>query len=126
MDLILTIHSINRWLIAAAAAAAGVKFIIGWLGYRSYQPVDRVLMRGLTGLMDLQVLLGIILLIGLGIVRYQIDHAITMFIAVVILHLSTLWRNAPDNVKFRNNLLAIIFSVIALVLGVSVLPQGWI
>ena len=126
MDAILIIHSINRWLIVVVALAAAVKFAIGWLGRRDYQPIDQTLMRGTTGLMDLQALLGIILLIGLGIENYRIEHAVTMVIAIVILHLSALWRNASDGVKYRNNLLAIVGSMIAVVLGVLVLPQGWL
>lgn len=125
MDIILTIHSINRWIIVAVAVVAAVKFAIGWIGNRSYQPVDRMLMLGLTILMDLQLLLGIILLVGLGLVRYQIEHAVAMVIAVAILHLSARWRKAADTIKFRNNLLAIIFSIIIIILGVSLLPQGW-
>ena len=74
--------------------------------------------------MDLQALLGIILLIGLGIERFRIEHAIIMIIAIVILHLSVLWRNKSDYVRYRNNLLAIVVSMIVVVIGVGVLPQG--
>ena len=124
MDLILTIHSINRWLIVASALVTAINLIIGWLGRRTYQPITQRLMRGVTGLMDLQALLGIILLIGLGIERFRIEHAIIMIIAIVILHLSVLWRNKSDYVRYRNNLLAIVVSMIVVVIGVGVLPQG--
>ncbi len=126
MDVILTIHSINRWLIVALALATAVKFLLGWLGRRNYLPVDQVLMRGVTGLMDLQALLGIILLVGLGIERFRIEHAITMIIALAILHLAVIWRSRSDKIKFRNNLLAIVVSMIAVVVGVGFLPQDWI
>jgi hypothetical protein len=111
MDVILTIHSINRWLIAAIAIIAAVKYTIGWLGRHDYQSMDQVLMRGITGPMDLHALLGIILLIGLGIEAYRIEHLIAMVMAIVILHLSVLWRNASDGVKYRNNLLVILLSM---------------
>ena len=78
------------------------------------------------GLLDLQVLLGIILLIGLVTARFQLEHAFTMFIAVVLAHLSIRWRNGEDPVKFRNNLLVIIADMILIFLGVSLLPQGWL
>ena len=126
MDLILTIHSINRWLIVALALVTAINLIIGWLRRRNYRPITQRLMRGVTGLMDLQALLGIILLIGLGIERFRIEHAIAMIIAIVILHLSVFWRNKSDNVKYRNNLLSIVLSMIVVVLGVGVLPQGWV
>ena len=126
MDLILTIRSINRWLIVALALVTAINLIIGWLRRRNYRPITQRLMRGVTGLMDLQALLGIILLIGLGIERFRIEHAIIMIIAIVILHLSVFWRNKSDNVKYRNNLLSIVLSMIVVVLGVGVLPQGWV
>ena len=89
-SIVLTIHSLNRWLIVIVGIVAVVKFLIGWLGNKEYQSMDRGLMSGYTGLLDLQLLLGIILLITRGIVGYQIEHAITMVIAIVLAHLARL------------------------------------
>ena len=74
MDFVLTIHSINRWIIVVVAVIALIKFLIGWLRSSSYQPADRGLMAAYTGLLDLQLLLGLILLIGLGLERFRIEH----------------------------------------------------
>ncbi len=125
MDFIQTIHSINRWLIVVIAVVALIKFLIGWLRSSSYQPVDRGLMAGYTGLLDLQLLLGIVLLIGLGLERFRIEHAVTMLIAIILAHLSMLWRDKADKVKFRNNFLAILIGMLLIIAGVAVLPQGW-
>ena len=125
MDIVLTIHSINRWLIVGIGAIAAIKFLIGWIRSSSYQPADRGLMSAYTGLLDLQLILGIILLIDRGLGRYQIEHAITMIIALVLAHLSRLWRDKEDKVKFRNNFLAIVVGLLLIFAGVSVLPGGW-
>ena len=125
MDFLQTIHSINRWLILVIAVVALIKFLIGWLRSSSYQPVDRGLMAGYTGLLDLQLLLGIVLLIGLGLERFRIEHAVTMLIAIILAHLSMLWRDKADKVKFRNNFLAILIGMLLIIAGVTVLPQGW-
>ena len=36
-SIILTIHSLNRWLIVIVGVLAAGKFLIGWLGNREYQ-----------------------------------------------------------------------------------------
>lgn len=125
MDFVQMIHSINRWVIVVVAAIALIKFLMGWLRNAPYQPADRGLMAGYTGLLDLQLLLGIILLIGLGLSNYRIEHAGTMLIAIVLAHASRMWRDKADTVKFRNNFLAILVGLLLIIAGVAILPQGW-
>ena len=125
MGFVQMLHSINRWIIVVIAVIALIKFLLGWLRSQEYQPADRGLMAAYTGLLDLQLLLGIILLIGLGLVDYRIEHAVTMLIAVILAHLSRLWRDKPDKVKFRNNFFAILVGMLLIIAGVFVLPQGW-
>lgn len=131
LDIIQTIHSILRWAIVLIAAVAVIKFAIGWLGKQAYQSVDRGLMSGYTGLMDLQLLLGIVLFIvwwvqSNELLRFRLEHAITMILAVFVAHLTMRWRGAADNVRFRNNLIAIVVSLLLVVAGIFVLPQGWL
>ena len=125
MGFVQMIHSINRWIIVVVAVIALIKFLIGWLRDQEYLSRDRGLMAAYTGLLDLQLILGIILLIDLGLVGYRIEHAFTMMIAIILAHLSRMWRDKPDKVKFRNNFLAILVGVLLIVAGVFVLPQGW-
>ena len=125
MDIILAVHSINRWLIVLIGVIAAIKFLLGWLTKSNYQPVDRGLMSAYTGLLDLQLLLGIILLIFGGVEQYRIEHAVTMIIALVLAHLSRIWRDKPDPVKFRNNFFAITLGLLLIFAGVSLLPLGW-
>jgi hypothetical protein len=125
MDIVLTIHSLNRWLVVAVGVISAVKFLVGWLGKSNYQPLDQRLMTFYTILLDIQLLLGIILLFSGPLVRYRIEHAITMIIALVLAHLSRLWRDKEDPIKFRNNFLAIAIGLLLIVAGVFVLPQGW-
>lgn len=125
MDIILVIHSINRWLIILIGVIATVKFLVGWLSKSEYQPLDRGLMSGYTGLLDLQLVLGIILLIGGGLEQYRIEHAVTMIIALALAHLSRIWRDKADPTKFRNNFFAIVLGLLLIFAGVSLLPKGW-
>jgi hypothetical protein len=122
-EIILVIHSINRWLIVLIGVIAAIKFLVGWLRKSAYQPIDRGLMSAYTGLLDLQLLLGFILLIGGGV--EQFEHAVTMIIAVVLAHLSRIWRDKPDSIKFRNNFMVIVLGLLLIFAGVSLLPKGW-
>lgn len=125
--IILMIHSIVRWLILIVALAAIVKFALGLAQKRAYDKMSNGLMAGFSGLMDLQALLGIIVLLwdgfaGVGFPMYRIEHAITLLLAVVVAHLPARWKKAADNVRYRNGLLAILGSLLLVVLGIMVLP----
>ncbi len=125
MGFVLMLHSINRWIIVVVAVIALIKFLLGWLRDQPYQGADRGLMAAYAGLLDLQLLMGIVLLIDRDFARRPLEHAITMLIAIVLAHLSRLWRDKPDKVKFRNNFLAILVGILLIIAGVAVLPQGW-
>jgi hypothetical protein len=71
MDFVLTLHSINRWIVVIVAVIAVIKLLIGWLRSSPYQAADRGLMAAYTGLLDLQLLLG--LLPGHS-GRHDVDH----------------------------------------------------
>jgi hypothetical protein len=128
MEFVFLLHSLVRWLILFVALIAIVRFAIGWLQKRSFQPMDRGLMSGFTGMIDLQVLLGLILIVWMGaFTRYQLEHAFTMGIAVIIAHLPMRWRQAEDTVRFRNSLAVIVVVLVLIVVGVFVLPGNrWI
>lgn len=129
MEIILTIHSFVRWLVVGMGVIALAKFLLGWLRKMPFQPMDRGLMSGFVGLVDLQTLLGIILFIlgwlDAGLVRYRAEHAFTMILALVLAHLSRRWRNADDTTRFRNYALIILGVFILVFAGIAVLPQGW-
>jgi hypothetical protein len=126
VDLLLTIHGEIRWLVALVALIAIVKFAHGWLTRAEYGRADRALMAAFSGLLDLNLLLGLILLVRLGVAPQRLEHAMTMVIALVIAHASSLWRRATNSTTlFRNNLLAIVVALIVVVVGVARLRGGW-
>ena len=63
MDTLMTIHGEIRWLVALAAVIVVVKFLyrLVW-AEASYAPIDRTLLMIFTILLDINVLLGLILL----------------------------------------------------------------
>jgi len=127
MNIVLMLHAIVRWVIMLVALVAIVKFALGWLRGGQFKSMDRGLMSGFSGLMDLQVTLGIIYLIWNGIASegfpsFRIAHGVIMIIAALVAHLSVRWKNADDKTRFRNNLFVIFGSLVLVVIGLSFLP----
>jgi uncharacterized membrane protein YphA (DoxX/SURF4 family) len=93
-----------------------------------YTGMDRGLMSGFVGLLDLNFLLGLIILIfGGGFNGSRIEHAVTMLIAIAIAHSSAAWRQSDDEQKkFRNNLIVVVVSLAFIILGVVRLRGGWV
>jgi hypothetical protein len=129
MEILLTLHSWTRWLVVIVGVIAFIKFLVGWLRKSSFQPMDRGLMSGFVGLLDLQFLLGLILFIwgwlDVGLARFRAEHAFTMILAVALAHMSRRWREADDTTRFRNYALIILGVFILVFAGIAVLPQGW-
>ena len=113
MNILLMAHSGLRWLILLVALIAIIKFAIGWLQGGAYKGMDRGLMSGFSGLMDLQATLGIILFLwsgfaGVGFPLFRILHALIMILAAVVAHMSVRWKNADDRTRFQMNLFLIL------------------
>jgi hypothetical protein len=124
------IHSILRWVILLVAVIAIVVFLVSWLRRSQLQGVDRGLMSGFSGLMDLQATLGIVLLVwsglaGVGFPRYRLEHAFIMILAAVVAHLSARWKNADEPIRYRNYFLIILASLALVLIGISVLPGAF-
>mgnify|MGYP006969542253 CR=1 FL=1 len=128
MDIVRVIHGELRWLVAILAVVVIVKFALGYLRHSEYGRMDRGLMSGLVGLIDLNFLLVLILLISLGFdSRARLEHAGTMFVVVLLAHSNAAWRNATDSAKlFRNNLVLVILILILLFVGVTRLIPGFV
>jgi hypothetical protein len=130
MDTLLAIHSFVRWIIIVVAVAVIIKFAIGWAANSLFKGMDRGLASGFSGLMDLQVLLGLIYLIWNGIAvtgfpAYRIEHGVTMIIAAAVAHLPARFTNLNDKLRFQYSLIAILGSLILVAIGISFLPHGW-
>lgn len=120
MATLLTIHGELRWLVALAAFVVIVKFLIGWLGKREYASIDRTLLMIFTILLDINVLLGLIILFfGGGFTGPRLEHATTMILAAIAGHMTALWRKTPDSSKkYRNQLLMVALALLLVLMGV--------
>ena len=130
MDFLVGIHGLVRWLVvivAVVAVIAVVRFALVTAGKAQSSGMDRGLMSGYTGLLDLSVLLGVIIIIGLGEWEMvQIEHAVTNIIAVVIAHIFAQRAKKIEDpkLKARTSLLGVVISILIIVVGVAFVG-GW-
>lgn len=97
-------HSLNRWAVLALLIAATARGASGWIGGRPWATVDDRVARLMTGAVDLQLLLGLVLYVGVSpytragwadlatamtdrVLRFwTVEHGPTMLVAVVLVH----------------------------------------
>jgi hypothetical protein len=130
MDFLLTIHSILRWIIIAVSALTVFKFAVSWAGNQSFKGMDRGLAAGFSGLLDTQVLLGLIFFLwsgfnGAGFPAYRWEHMIIMIIAAALGHVPSRLKALGDKQRFFYSVIAILGAVVLVFVGVMRLPGGW-
>jgi hypothetical protein len=128
MGILLMIHSIVRWLIVILGLVALVKFAIGLAGKNAFGKMDRGLSSGFSGLMDLQVTLGLLYFLitgfgGVGFPPYRIEHGVTMLIAAGVAHSPSMFKKTTN--KYAVALGAVVGTLVLVYIGVSLLPGGW-
>lgn len=129
MAFLLKFHGEMRWLVVLVGAIAAIRFAAGWLQGADFKKLDRILMLVFTILLDLNLLMGLTLLFALpgDWVPFRLEHATTMLLAIVAVHLSAMWRGSDDSAKkFRNNLIVVLAALALVAVGVIRLRGGWI
>ena len=125
------LHSWNRWLLVVVTLLTLLYFARGWLTSQPWTKYAQRLLSIFSGLVDLQWLLGLILLISFGSmtgfgIRHYWEHLIIQTIAVVVAHLHVRWRKQAleDRGRYQRGFLLVIGVLVLLFVGISVLPAG--
>jgi hypothetical protein len=127
MEILVGVHGLVRWLVVIVAVVAVVRYALVLAGKTQPSGMDRGLMSGYTGLLDLNVLLGVIIIIGLGEWEMvQIEHAVTNIVAVVVAHIFAQRAKKIEDpkLKARTSLLGVVISILIIVVGVAFVG-GW-
>jgi hypothetical protein len=131
MDTVFQIHSDLRWLVVAVAVITAIRLAVGFFGQQAYDRLARNLMLVFGILIDVQMLVGIIYFVWLGIEygtdfwqRYHFEHLAAMLVAVALAHLPRRWRTAPDVQRYRNDLVIVICVLAVIFVGVVALAGG--
>ncbi|MCS6965798.1 MAG: hypothetical protein NZ473_03420 [Candidatus Kapabacteria bacterium] len=133
MDFLLTLHGHNRWLVAAAWAAALAVILSSSRTTAASPPrVAMIALSVLLGLFTLQFLLGAIVFIQkwsgwADVPHHRWEHVAMMVLALVLLHLPLRWQKRLAAARWRRRTAFILVAVGLLgFLGVARLPEGWL
>jgi hypothetical protein len=128
MGIVLMLHSLWRWVVVLVALVALVKFGLGWLQRKNPELLDRRLTLAFTTVIDIQVLLGILVLalqaVGGTLLMPAIEHAGVMILVAILAHATAMWRKRDDHTVLRNNFLDVVAVLVLIVIGVSIV-NGW-
>lgn len=128
MEIVLMLHSLWRWVVVVVALAALVKFGLGWIQKKTPDALDGRLRLAFVTVIDVQVLLGLILIVFYAIngalLRPALEHAAIMVVVLIVAHLTARWSKRDDNAVLRNNFFAVLAVIVLLVVGVARVG-GW-
>jgi len=128
MGILLTLHSTVRWIIVIVGLVAAIKFLVGMARRTVFSKMDRGLSAGFSGLVDLQVTLGLLYFLitgfgGVGFPMFRIEHMVTMLLAATVAHAPSMFKKAAN--KYAVAFYAIFGALVLIVIGVGRLPGGW-
>ncbi len=105
--ILLSIHNFVRWIILLVMLATLLRVYSGWLGKRAWQPMDRMLALVFSVGIDVQLLLGLVLILVKGFAAVEsviwMEHVPAMLLAVVFAHVGNAQakKAETDVEKFR-------------------------
>lgn len=111
-------HSGIRYLVLLAAVVAAAGLLLAVLQRKPYDRTSRTLMSIFTGVLDLQILLGLLLLAVIPFYGMLAGHLVLMFAAAVVAHGAAIAnRNRPVEQQSNGLLLAGVLGALALVVA---------
>jgi hypothetical protein len=123
LTVFLALHNIVRWLVIILAVVALVRAYRGWLGKREWTDNDRKAGVFFGMVVDIQFLLGIILIFLVGLPNlgsFGIDHVIPMIVAVLLIHLGTAMSRRASEAVAKHRSAAMWFSLAVIIILVAI------
>ncbi len=120
--MLVSIHSLVRWLILVGGALAIIRAVWGWLASLEFSRPDNVLGAVFAGLIDLNVLVGLVLLIlkwG-DPNRPTLMHPLMMLAAAIVAHgMRMLGRNRNARARHLAQGLGFLVSLALILVGIG-------
>ncbi|MEM7032445.1 MAG: hypothetical protein AAF629_23030 [Chloroflexota bacterium] len=136
--LLLSLHSIWRWVVLIAVAVAIVKAMMGWMGKQAWTDLDARISRFYPTTFAIQFVLGLIIYVGAlagsytpirylppsnVLLRLSTEHVLLMFIALGIAGMTTARMKKADSDVGKHKTIAIGF-IISLILVIVAIPMA--
>jgi hypothetical protein len=114
LGILIYIHGLIRWILAALAIVLIIRYGLGWLGRRGFALVDRQLGRAYAIAMTVQFVLGAVNLALLtlnGAFRpaVHVEHAFYGLLATALAHIAPALKGER---RYRNALILVIVSLV--------------
>jgi heme A synthase len=114
----LSIHSHTRYLVLLVGVVASLYAIFGLISRRPADRVGLTLLRVFAGVLDLQILLGIITLMTRAFLPALIGHIVMMIAAAAVAHLGAVrLKKMPEAERGPGLLLASVLIPLGLIVG---------
>jgi len=130
-----TIHGELRWIFLLVAVIGIARSVYGLMRSLRFSDLDSRLALVYSILLDLQALYGVLLILyltfsKLGSLEATLNwvglHPVWMLAAVVVGHMGSRWKESPDRLRFRAQLVVYLVSLGLILVGVMTSPlQGW-
>ena len=125
-DTLIYIHSMLRWLILSLAVFGAARSFVSMLSVSArFSRLDGGVGRAYTILLDLQLLVGILLILAALTLQQLVPwiHPILMLPAVVIAHLGRRFAREPERRRHQAQLAIYLGSLALVVVGLAVIGQ---
>lgn len=126
MEFLYHAHSGLRYLVLLAALLAIAYLAFGWATRRPFDRTARVLGAVFTGALDLQVLLGIVLLFVRPFYGALMGHVVMMLLAAGAAHGLAVYarRRADDRQRWAISLAGVVLALVLIVGGILSIGRG--
>jgi len=125
-DTLIYLHGVARWLILSLAVFGTARSFVSMLSVSArFSRLDRGVSRAYTVLLDLQLLVGMLLVLAALTFQQPVPwiHPIVMIPAVVIAHLSRRFAAQPDRKRHQAQLAIYLGSLALVAIGLAVIGQ---
>jgi hypothetical protein len=130
MDVLVSIHSLLRWVVLAAALVALVVAALAWLGSATTDRQGRLATLVFVVAIDVQVVLGILIYLIGNFWQYpnaqiKIEHPVMMLLALAVSHLAAARaRRSSGLAAARLRTISIAVSLLLILLGIPWVRRG--
>lgn len=123
MTLVRALHAHNKYLVLALLVATTAVLLGTALGGGGWGKLQRALYSATHGLLGLQVILGVVVAIDLGLgTGYRWEHLGTMLLAFGLMHLPLKWKRETGPSRAKKTGLVTLAVLALIVVGILRLP----
>lgn len=126
VDFLFQAHSGLRYLVLLAGVAAALYALVGWMRGLRFGRTGRVLGRVFIGLLDLQVVLGLLLLVVIPFYPQLIGHIVMMVLAAAAAHTFSVVqkRRPPERRSFAFQFAGLALALVLIVGGILAIGRS--